>query len=994
MDRAEFASPGTGYRGVTLWMLNDVLERDEIARQLEGIHEAGWGAVIGRTFSGLLTQYLSDEWMDIIQEIIDGARDKGMRVWLQAGYMPSGMPGLSDDEKYRVLARKDKDEGPGEGETLLCTSEDHAFYTRMHGTVLDLLNPEAVYAYLDKAYKEPWGDRFGDEFGKTVEAIWVDEPHFRPPLLPWSDRLPARFEEQWGYSIVDHVPSLFARTGDWNKVRHHYWRIVLDMFLEAYFEQVGRWCDEHGVKFSGHLMGEDSLNGQIGWTASAMPGYTHMQLPGIDHLTGNMTWPTGRSFILTPKQCSSAANQLGRTERLAEMYGVSGQGLTFEHRKWIGDWIMSLGINYRCYHGSFYSMRGRRKRVYAPHLSYQQPWWTENRPIADYFARLSYALRQGQYRADVLVIHPVESAWCVYEPTQGTGVHDRVNEPTDIKTMNDAFASIGENLLKIQRGFEYGDEYLMARHGKVTEDGLVVGEMAYRTVILPPVITLRQTTVDLLNEFIGAGGAVLATGDLPTRIDGDESPAIDALNARVARIEDTPAGLREALDAAAPATVQVVAVEGDATDVWVHERQLDGRRLFFLTNSTRDASVEADVRIRGRGRLEHWNLETGKVDDVPQKRDGDFIVTRVVLPPAGSRLLALDEKAQPRDVPALRAALAATRSLEGPYAVRRLSPNAMVLDSCRFRKGTGRWSKQVPLILVQEDLQAEGYEGPLRLQFRFVADARPESIQLVIEDAAEYAVTVNGSEVAYDGLPYYVDRSFHPIDITDHVQAGENVIELSREFQPVQRASFSLASLFEARRGVELESVYLTGDFAVKARLAADYEKGGCTCLEPDMVLAEEHGTASGDLAMEGYPFFVGRVVLSKAAELNAPTEGQQAFLTLPDLGAALAKVRVNGHEAGTICWQPRRVEVTPFLRDGRNEFEIELVTTLRNLMGPHHRQSDEYNTWGHSWSPRWPTGAGWFEKRNDEDVDWTDSYVVSPLGLRDRAEIQYVSPE
>ena len=114
MDRAEFANPGTAYRGVTLWMLNDVLERDEIARQLEGIHQAGWGAVIGRTFSGLLTQYLSDEWMEIIQEIIDGARQKGMRVWLQAGYMPSGMPGLNDDEKYRVLARKDRGEEPAE----------------------------------------------------------------------------------------------------------------------------------------------------------------------------------------------------------------------------------------------------------------------------------------------------------------------------------------------------------------------------------------------------------------------------------------------------------------------------------------------------------------------------------------------------------------------------------------------------------------------------------------------------------------------------------------------------------------------------------------------------------------------------------------------------------------------------------------------------------------------------------------------------------------
>jgi len=128
MDRAEFANPGTAYRGVTLWMLNDELERDEIARQLKGLYNAGWGAMIGRTFNGLLTEYMSEEWMGIIREIVDGAKETGMKVWLQAGYMPSGIPDLKDEQKYRVVARKAKDEEPEEGDTLLCEDDEYRYY--------------------------------------------------------------------------------------------------------------------------------------------------------------------------------------------------------------------------------------------------------------------------------------------------------------------------------------------------------------------------------------------------------------------------------------------------------------------------------------------------------------------------------------------------------------------------------------------------------------------------------------------------------------------------------------------------------------------------------------------------------------------------------------------------------------------------------------------------------------------------------------------------
>lgn len=276
MNHGEFRQPSAQYRGVTLWMLNDKLELDEILAQMEGFRDAGWGALIGRTFNGLLTEYLGDQWMEMVDAIVERAGELGLRVWLQAGYMPSGMPGLTPDTTHKGLLRQSLAEPVADGDQVLQSDGQYRYCVRLSPHVLDLLNKQAVTDYLNKAYRDPWHSRFGDQFGKTIEAIWVDEPHFRPPLLPWSDGASKKFRDQWGYDLADRVASLFAQVGDWQKVRHHYWRTVLAMFLEGYFAPVGEWCREHGIKFSGHLMGEDTLNSQIAWTGATMPCYEHM----------------------------------------------------------------------------------------------------------------------------------------------------------------------------------------------------------------------------------------------------------------------------------------------------------------------------------------------------------------------------------------------------------------------------------------------------------------------------------------------------------------------------------------------------------------------------------------------------------------------------------------------------------------------------------------------------------------------------------------------
>jgi hypothetical protein len=346
---------------------------------------------------------------------------------------------------------------------------------------------------------------------------------------------------------------------------------------------------------------------------------------------------------------------------------------------------------------------------------------------------------------------------------------------------------------------------------------------------------------------------------------------------------------------------------------------------------------------------------------------------------------------------------AVTRTFEAPaaFSVRRRDPNALTLDICRFRKGDAPWSAPAPVLAVQDLLEHEAYHGPVTLRFDFRVDSPglPTfrklatlglSLAVVVEDAADYRITINGQPVAFAGLPYYFDRAFNPVDITAHVVAGENAIELTRVFEPPSKAQFVLQRLFHTHTGVELESIYLTGDFAVRCGVSDGPARARCVRLAPDLALTAEGATAQGDLALAGYPFFAGRLALEATVNLPAPEAGERVYLTLPDPGTALAHVSVNGRPAGSVCWPPYRVEITELVNAGPTRLSVELVTGLRNLLGPHHREQGEPDdTWASAFSGHGAISDG-YGGRGDKGVNWTDDYFVLPFGLRGKGVIEY----
>ena len=101
---------------------------------------------------------------------------------------------------------------------------------------------------------------------------------------------------------------------------------------------------------------------------------------------------------------------------------------------------------------------------------------------------------------------------------------------------------------------------------------------------------------------------------------------------------------------------------------------------------------------------------------------------------------------------------------------------------------------------------------------------------------------------------------------------------------------------------------------------------------------------------------------------MELPNGVTAARLELDGLQGALALVRVNGEDAPPVTWRPHKSDLDGLLRPGQNVFEVEIVGTLRNLLGPHHHVAGE---------------PGWVSPQCfRRGPDWVDEYRFVPFGL------------
>ncbi|MBP1667369.1 MAG: hypothetical protein H6Q23_2229, partial [Bacteroidetes bacterium] len=643
---SEFKAPSAEYTTAPFFVWNYKITKEEIDNYMNDFKNSGSSQVFVHPRPGLITEYLSDEWFELYKYTVDKGKELGMKVWIYdensypsgfaGGHVPDQMP--ESFNQGQGLAMKEFETLPDTAEKYyLCLKEENGSFINITSSVenekgqkgkyllfsktfnrnsdwyggftyVDLLYPGVTQKFIEitmTGYK----NNLGAEFGQSVPGVFTDEPEINSPGgIKWTPDLFDVFQDRWGYDLRTQLPSLYEEVGYWKRVRHNYTQTLLQLFIDRWAKPYYNYCEENGLKFTGHYWEHEWPNMRPGGDNMAM--YAWFQVPGVDMLFNQYNDSSVRAQfgnIRSIKELASAANQTGRQRKLSETYGGGAWELTFTDMKRLGDWEYALGVNLMNQHLSHITLAGARKYDYPPTFTYHEPWWKNYRYINDHYARLSMALSAGRQINDILVLEPTTSAW-LYD--------SYVNRNPACANIGQTFQNFITKLEKSQVEYDLGSENMIKDMGSVRGGKLIIGQCSYSTVVLPPLTeNLDKATSGLIRKFVAGGGKLVAFS-LPALVDGTPDKGLTEFFSKYSdriNIKDdlTPEVISKYF------TSPIISITvANGNNLYHHRRTLGDGQVLFLANSSLSEVLSGSLRIKGADAIE-LNTLTGEINGYP-----------------------------------------------------------------------------------------------------------------------------------------------------------------------------------------------------------------------------------------------------------------------------------------------------------------------------------------------------------------------------------------
>ncbi len=511
---------------------------------------------------------------------------------------------------------------------------------------INIMDPRAVRKFIEVTHEQYFA-RHGDEFGKTIQAFFTDEPSLMGgylvdetqsyPVLSWWDGMPGAYRQMRGYDVREALPALFNDVGaDTIKKRCDYYSAVSRLTAGNYFGQIRKWCEAHHVASTGHCVWEESLIYHAYFYGSIFDSLAEFDWPGIDLLGcsyGDMSGSRTEGGPVTPKLISSVAHLYGKPRTATESFCfVTKQTPPADMLSVVG-WQWVLGINWL----TTLSMQGE----HTPEVQ---------QLLNDYTGRLSYLLTRGKFVADVAVLYPIASVWADFVPSNRPVWHMDVN-PGAAK-VDDAWQAVTRTLLGCQRDFDYIDEASVGK-ARISTGAMGVGECRYSVLVLPNVTTLEYATLVKIMRFVERGGTVVACGDIPSqRADAGSVTEFRKLSdqlwsssaawsSRVIWLKSHEA-LPKAMEAIGGADVRAITA---GMDVYSHHRSVKSGDIYYLQNNG-VKTVSGDVSFRATGRVQIWDPVSGTMEAAKAKSSGRYSTVSLNLPARNGLFLVFDRSRQ------------------------------------------------------------------------------------------------------------------------------------------------------------------------------------------------------------------------------------------------------------------------------------------------------------------------------------------------------------
>ncbi|MCL5409119.1 MAG: hypothetical protein M1135_03800 [Candidatus Omnitrophica bacterium] len=1053
IDKDKINKPECIYRGAPFWAWNGKLDPKELRRQIRLMNKMGLGGFFMHSRVGLDTPYLSEEWFECINACADEAKKLGMYAYLyDEDRWPSGAAGglVTKNPKYRMkhivmkifkdvknikwdknilaafVAKLNLDKYSAyevqkmpSGKKIKSISPDETiliFYletTKLNDwyngyTYLDTINPEAVKEFINvthNAYKK----NSGKYFGSVIPGIFTDEPNYGghfyhsvwPPqpemniAITWTDNLSKIFYKRYGYDIIEHLPEIYfdIEGQEISKARYHYYDCITHLFVTAFAKQIGDWCEKNNIMFTGHILAEDTLSSQTSVVGNCLRFYEHMQAPGMDLLTEY--W---RIFNVA-KQVSSVARQFGRKWRLTETYGCTGWDFPLAGHKALGDWQFALGINLRCPHLSYYTMLGEAKRDYPASIFYQSTWWQQYPVIEDYFGRINSVMTKGEEIRDLLVIHPIESMWTIFHMGKWLEDKNQWEKNPRVKQYDEMFVNICDNLLSHHIDFDYGDEEMISRIAKITQkDGipiLKIGKAEYKSVLVPSLITIRKTTLKILDKFSKAGGQVVFVEPIAEYVDVVKSQEAKEFASNC----ESVSSFEEAIGKIESKTRRISISDKQGKEIkpvlYLLREDKEAFYLFVCNTSmewNKDIMNErimvkdrilsfSDVVIKG---FPGWSLpaievdlKTGQLYNADCEKTDTGYQIKTEFGPIESRLFIIPRQSNSISFLGIKKKdkfqeIDRININNENWNILLSEPNVYVLDKPSYKIGEKDWQPEKEILRVDTDIRQYLGISPrggtmvqpwarkknknpktvnVFLKYSIFIEKIPSGeISFAIERPELFSISINDHKIPNDmESGWWVDKSLKTLRIDPSIlKTGRNEIILETSYN-------------ENHSGFEI--AYILGNFGTKIK-------------DNQIVITEPVNSLKiGDWTEQGLLFYSGSVDYTCLIKPEIK-DNQHIIVNIPEYRGSAIRILIDGKEIQIIGWPPYQTDITDYIKGKESVLlSIEVLGHRRNSHGPFHL------------SEKWPlwTGPGEFVAEGER---WSENYQIVPCGLMKQPQI------
>jgi len=957
-----FSDPPSAYRSAPFWVWNKDVSKEDIDRTLHDFKKRGFGGVFLHPRYGLMTEYLSTNWFDLVKYSRDVAKELDMKLWIyDEDSYPSGFAGghvneqmpesynqgvmlvprkmsiLSLSENQRIKYVFKNSDGKWQNITTTASQEDGSSgqymvfnlrdfpKSKWYGgfSYVDLLVKGVTEKFIDITFTG-YKNSVGDDFGKTIPGVFSDEPHTDSDIgetIRWSPDLASCFKQLNGYDLESNLMSMIEETGNWMKLRHDYYATILDMFIKRWSIPMSSYCKKNNLSWTGHYW-------EHGWPSPLkgpdnMAMYAYHQIPGIDLLYNSEKMRPDQFGNIRPvKELSSVVNQFGLGRALSETYGGSGWEFRFDEMKRNADWAFVLGVNLLNQHLSFMSLMGDRKFDYPQSFGPYAPYWKQYRYQTAYFGRLSAALSSGKQENRILILEPTTTAWMYFSPDS-----NKINR--HFNDINPAFRSMLSLLEQKQVEYDLGDENIIRDYGKVSRKKFCVNRCSYDIVIVPDVMdNFEKATFDLLKKYVANGGKVIQLGDGARYIEAELSDKLIKLASGKSWIK-YPVLTPEIVDALLLEPDFTINVTQAGGQLYHHRRQMrDGQVIFFSNFSLNNISA-AEVTVTGAS-VEELSAETGKVLPIAYTKSGDKVSFPIELYPSGSYMVYVfkDKMVDP----ALVAKGVIRVPVEGSKTeISCLGPNIFNQDYLKLKIGNGPetdmyfknasdsiykhfgfdegnpWfrSSQFKTEFLDKDKDyKKGDRFEVAYNFEISGGIDFKGMKCVVERPWLYTVSLNGALLQPVKGETWLDPDFYVFNVEKLLKKGKNEVRLVAD-------PFSV--------NCEIEPVYLLGNFGLEST------SHGWRMIAPRPL-------TFGSWKAQGMPFFGQSVKYSKTIRVDKAGKFE---IELPDWSGTVTAVNINGQEIGII--QAKPYVFTSELNQGENNIDIIVIGSLKNTLGPHH---------------------------------------------------------